>query len=187
MHQVAAFLTPREIHRFFVMTSKDLRQVCYAFIDLTHTDVLTHSLTHSCFLLVPEQTFADAYPTWRQILGSVSHDVILPMLVEYGHENTLLEDYKNPRSSSYAKMARDIAHMERLDKGHWYAARYGSSIDMFSEQEAHSSVLITSPCKQKKYLGVFPGESLSLDVMQLIIFIDVKVVIFLSSLYNRVG
>jgi hypothetical protein len=88
------------------------------------------------------------------------------MLVEYGHDKKLLEDYNNPRSSSYAKMARDIAGMEKLSMGHWRAARYRDKSDLFSEQEAHSSVLLTSPCKQKKYLAVVPGEIRIMQILQ---------------------
>jgi len=128
MHLVSSHLTPREIHIFFLMTSKDMKQ-----------------------------TFAESYQTWRQVLGTASHDIIMPLLCEYGHDKKLLEDYNNPSSSSYAKMARAIAGMEDLSMGHWRQARYGSAEDLFSEQEAHSSVLLTSPCKQKKYLAVIPG------------------------------
>ena len=91
------------------------------------------------------------------MLGTASDDVILPMLYEYCHDKKLLEDYNNPKSSTYAKMARDIAGMEDLSMGHWRDALYGDKYDMFSEQEAHSSVLLTSPSMQK-YLAVMPGE-----------------------------
>ena len=53
-------------------------------------------------------------------------------------------------------MARDIAGMDDLSMGHWREAHYGSKKDLFSEQEAHSSVLLTSPAMQK-YLAVVPG------------------------------
>jgi hypothetical protein len=79
------------------------------------------------------------------------------MLREYRHHKKLLQDYNNPRSSTYAKMARDISGMEDLSMCHWGEARYGDSNDLFSEQEAHSSVLLTSPSMQK-FLAVVPGQ-----------------------------
>lgn len=86
------------------------------------------------------------------------------MLYEYGHDKKLLQDYNNPKSCTYAKMARDIAGMENLSMGHWREARYGDSNDLFSEQEAHSSVLLTSPSMQK-YLAVVPGIRIRVRVM----------------------
>ena len=90
------------------------------------------------------------------MIGSTPHDVLLPLLCDYGHDKKLLDDYDNPLSSSYSKMARDIAGMERLSMVHWREAHFPSEKDLFSEQEAHSTVLLTSP-SMKMYLGIVPG------------------------------
>jgi hypothetical protein len=53
-------------------------------------------------------------------------------------------------------MVRDIAGMENLQSVHWREVWYEDKKDLFSEQEAHSSVLLTSPSLHK-YLAVVPG------------------------------
>lgn len=117
----------------------------------------------------------ESFATWRQVLGSVSDDIIQPLLLECEHGRRTLNDYDNPRSASYAKMARAIAGMEDLTMGNWCRTQYIGGDELFSEQEAHSSVLMTTP-RQQKLLAIFPGEYLHIFsqlILSFIRFIDI--------------